>query len=254
MFLSGTRQFLLPFALIGSQFANGQDSSDVQNAMRNLVRMHDAWGAKASSPDTSLAIKESSRSGNVIKFGLHAQGLPRDKIYAIVTWPVTQKEPSTITSGVTLDASGQAVCAGTPNTCSGDQPDDPIDIATQPVPGEPLRLGLVSADGDIKVFAKVVPVPLRGEDRGCSIEGVLLTPGSELVLVAGSGFPANSELSMESDSEGERHNATVKADPAGRYTTAIGPYKQGVLRGTLKVSLKSTGCSPSVRIPWGRRG
>ncbi len=225
----------------------------MQNAMRNLVSMHDAWGAKASSPNTSLAIMQSSRSGDVIKFGLHAQGVPRDKIYSIVTWPVTQKEPSMIASGVTLDESGQAVCAGTPNTCSGEQPNDPIDIATQPVPGEPVRLGLVSAGGDIKVFAKLVPVPLRGEDRGCSVEGVLLTPGAELILVAGSGFPANSELTMDSDSEGERHNVKSKAGPDGRYTAAIAPYKQGVLRGTLKVDLKSTGCSPSVRIPWGRR-
>ncbi len=185
---------LLLLALAGAQLVCGQDSTstsvaDVQDAMRNLVRMHNAWGSKGSTPGTSLAIKESSRSGQVIKFRLYAEGLPKDEIYSIVTWPVTQKGPSELVKGVTLDAAGQAICAGTPTTCSGDQLNDPIDIARDPVPGEPLRLGLVSADGRIKVFAKVVPVPLHREDRGCTVEAVLLTPGSELVLIVGSGFP-----------------------------------------------------------------
>ncbi len=229
----------------------GQDNSDTQNAMKGLVNAHNAWGAKMSSPNTSLEIKESSRSGNEMKFRLRAKGMPRDKIYTIVQWPVTHNDPVAIIRGVTLDATGQAVCAGTAGTCSSDEPNDPIDILVLPVAGEPLRLGLVSEDGDTRVLGKIVPVPLRGEDRGCSIEGVLLTPAAELVLVTGSGFPAGSELTMDADSEGEHHSAKVKAGTDGQYMTALGPYKQGVSRGTAKVTLKSAGCSPTVTIPWG---
>lgn len=58
---------------------------------------------------------------------------------------------------------------------------------------------------------------------------------------------------MDSDSEGERHSLKSKVDSDGRYTSAIGPYKQGVARGTLKVTLKSARCSPSLTVPWGRR-
>ena len=81
----------------------------------------------------------------------------------------------------------------------------------------------------------------------------MLTPGAELVLIEGSGFPANSELKMDSDSEGERHSGMGKADQDGRYVNAMLPYKKGILRGTLNVTLKSAGCSPSVAVPWGRR-
>lgn len=88
----------------------------------------------------------------------------------------------------------------------GDKPSDPIDLVSRPAAGEPLRFGLVSEDGATKVFAKIVPVALRGEDRGCTVEGTLLTPAAELVLIEGSGFPANSELKVDSDSEGERHS------------------------------------------------
>jgi hypothetical protein len=247
----------LPLGLLGAQFVYGQDASPSSNAktreaVSNLVNMHDAWGPKASTPNTHLVIKESARSGQLIKFRLYAEGIAKDGIYSIVTWPVTQKGPSQSLAGVTLDASGLAICAGTPGTCGGDKPNDPIDLTVQPIPGEPLRLGLVSQDGATKVFAKVVPIPLSSEDRGCAVEGVLLTPAAEVVLIEGSGFPANGELEMESDSEGERHGDKKKADADGRYVTAMLPYKQGSPRGTLKVILKSAACSPSIKVPWGR--
>jgi hypothetical protein len=219
----------------------------------DLVRIHNAWGSRASTPNTSLVIKESGRSGQIIAFRLYAEGVAKDKAYSLLAWPVTQKGPSKVLSGVTLDASGLAICAGTPGTCgSADKPNDPIDLKLRPVPGEPVRLGLISEDGATKVFAKVVPIPLRGEDRGCVVEGVLLTPGAELVLIEGSGFPANSDLMMDSDSEGEHHEGKAKADQDGSYTAAVLPYKEGPVHGTLKATLKSAGCSPSVEVPWGR--
>jgi len=248
---------LFPLGLTSGQLVHGQDgppaTPNIQDAVSNLVKMHDAWGPKASSPNTRLTIKESARVGQLIKFRLYAEGLSKDGIYTIVIWPVTQKGPSKNLAGVTLDESGLAVCAGKPGTCGGDKPNDPIDLTVQPVPGEPLRLGLVSEDGATKVFAKVVPIPLRGEDRGCAVEGVLLTPGTELVLIEGSGFPANAELQMDSDSEGERHGEKKKADADGRYASAMLPYKKGVTRGTLRVTLKSADCSPSIKVPWGKR-
>ena len=227
--------------------------SAAQQSAENLVRMHEAWGLKASTPNASLVLRESMRSGQVIKFTLTVAGVPKGNVYTLVSWPVTQKGPSEILRGVTLDASGLAICAGTPGTCSANKPNDPIDVNLRPIPGEPVRLGLVSADGATKVFATVVPIPLRGEDRGCSVEATLLTPGAELVLIEGLGFTPNNDITMDSESEGERHTANGKADPDGRYTIAILPYKQGIARGTTKVQLKSAKCAPSVNVLWGQR-
>jgi hypothetical protein len=249
---------MLPLAtsaqLVYGQAGAPSPTANVQDAVSNLVKMHEAWGPNASSPNTRLTVKESARSGQVIKFRLYAEGLPKDGIFTMVSWPVTQKGPSKSLAGVTLDESSLAICAGKPGTCgTADKPNDPIDLTVLPVPGEPLRVGLISEDGATKVFAKVVPIPIRGEDRGCGVEGVLLTPGAELVLIEGSGFPANAELLMDSDSEGERHSEKKKADADGHYASAMLPYKKGLTRGTLRVTLKSEGCSPSIKVPWGRR-
>ena len=109
---------------------------------------------------------------------LYAAGVPKDTIWSLIAWPVTQKSPSTVLQGITLDDSGLAVCAGTRGTCgSSAKPNDPIDLPTRPVPGEPVRLALVSTDRKIKVFAKTVPVPLRGEDKTCAVEATVLMPG-----------------------------------------------------------------------------
>jgi hypothetical protein len=255
-----SRFILTPLALltVGRQ-ACGQEgpspmSSDIANSVQTLVKMHQVWGAKASTASASLTIKEASRSGPVVSFRLYAQGLPKDGVYSILAWPVTQRLPIEVQKGVTLDASGLAICAGIPGTCgSADKPDDPIDLAVSPAPGEPLRLALVSVDGATKVFAKTVPVPLLGEDRGCTVEATILTPAAELVLIEGSGFSANGDITMDSSSEGERHGGKRKADPDGRYVTAILPAKQGVKAGTAKVTLKSADCSPTVTFAWGRR-
>ncbi len=216
--------------------------------------MHQAWGSKASTPNTSLVIKESERSGQAIKFRLIASGVPKDSAYTILAWPVTQKGPSEVLKGVTLDASGLAICAGVPGTCgSADKPNDPIDLVLAPIPGEPVRIALISADGATKVFSKLVPIPLSGDDRGCRIEATLLTPGAELVLIEGSGFPPNSDVSMESESEGEHHSGKAKTDVDGRYASAILPYRQGVAHGSAKVNLKAAKCAPSLTFAWGRR-
>ncbi len=248
----------LSASLLNGQLVHGQSTpslsnADVQEIASKLVRMHNAWSSKMSTPNTRLTIRESARSEQVIKFRLYADGLPKDGIYTIVTWPVTQKQPSELLTGVTLDTSGLAICAGRPGTCgAADKPNDPIDLnILQPVAGEPVRLGLVSADGVTKVLASSVPIPLHGEDRGCAVDAVLLLPRGMLVLVEGSGFPASSELKMDSDSEGERHGGNGKVDRYGHYVSAVVPYKLGTPRGTLRVTLKSANCAPSVSVPWG---
>jgi hypothetical protein len=246
---------LVLFALLSDQAAEEKKASD---SAQRLIAMHEAWGAKASTPNMSLEVKQDwlrsgSHANQLVVFRLYAKGLPKG-IYSIVQWPVTRNSPSEMLRGVTLDESGLAICAGTPRTCgSPDKPNDAIDLPFSPVPGEPVRLGLVSADGATKVFAKLVPRPLRGEDHGCSVEATLLTPAAEIILIEGSGFPPNSDLVLDSNSEGERHSGPGKVGPDGSYVSGVLPYKAGVKFGKVQVNLKSAKCSPSVEIPWGRR-
>lgn len=84
------------------------------------------------------------------------------------------------------------------------------------------------------------------------MSAVFLMPGAELVLVEGTGFAPNSELTMAMDSEGEKHDVKSKVDEQGRYISALMPYKQGLVQGTVNIRLKGGACSPTVSVPWGQ--
>ncbi len=221
--------------------------------METLAKLHEAWGPAASSPHATLTIKEVAHSGSTVTLRLFAQGLPKDGSYALLGWPVTQKMPTEVLKGITLDASGMAICAGRPGTCGKpEKPDDPIDLMLTPIAGEPVRLALVAADGKTKAFAKLVPIPLTGVNEGCTVNATLLTPGGELLLVEGSGFEPKSEVRMTGNSEGEIHSKRANADAAGHYVTAILPFKEGLAHGTIQIQLKSAQCAPAVKVDWGR--
>lgn len=231
-----------------------QTAPNTEQLAQQLTRMHDAWGARASSPNMTLALVEQSHNGAEFRYRLQATGIPAESVVTLVAWPVTQRGPTEVLRGVTFNDTGFAVCAGRPGTC-GDpaKPNDPIDIPFRPAPGEPLRLGVVSSDGAVKAFAKIVPVPLEGEDKGCGVSAALLTPGAELLFVEGTGFAPNSELTMATDSEGEKHDVKGNVEAQGRYLSALMPFKQGLARGTVNIRLKAGPCSPAVRVPWGKR-
>ena len=225
------------------------------NALPAQARMHEAWGEKSSTPGTSLTIKEASRSDDGSRFRLYATGVPKGTVFSLIAWPITQRGPSEVMEGIVLDENGQddngmALCPGQPDTCgTPDQPNEPLEIPGSPMPGEPVRLGLMSADGALKLYAKLVAVPLRGEDQGCAVEATLLTPGADMIVVEGTGFPAASEIIMDSGAQKEPRVVKGRTDSSGRYLGAVLPYEQGSPSGALKVTLKSSKCSPAVTVP-----
>ena len=233
----------------------GSAKPDVQTAVEKLVKMHSAWGPAISTPGMTLTLRETARSSEGTTFRLQTTGTPRDKIYSLVSWPVTEKSPITLAQGVTLNASGVGICSGrTPDNCGSiDKPDDPIDLEMHSIPGEPVRLGLVSSDNAVMVFAKIVPVPLAAKDRGCNIDAVLLTAGAEAVEIEGDGFPPNSELTVVSVSEKESRQDAKLAGADGTFSMVDLPYIEGRDHGKLTVTLKSSKCSPTLTIPWGNR-
>jgi hypothetical protein len=244
------RIFLAPLA---ASVLLAQSSTTPEQLAQRVTSMHDAWGPRASSPNISLTIIKESQTGTDFRYGLRAMGIPDGSVFTLMSWPVTQREPAQVLQGVTFNGEGVAVCAGRPGTC-GDPatPNDPIHIPFRPVPGEPIRLAVVSSDGSMKAFAKIVPLPLQGEDKACRVNASLLTPGAELLFIEGTGLAANSELTMRTDSEGERHDFKGKADAQGRFTSALLPHKQGLTHGTVNILLKGSTCSPAVSVPWGK--
>lgn len=250
VYLMRFRTFL---GLIPVCAALAQTAQGPEQLAQQMSKLHEVWGPLASSPNVSLAFVEESRSGANFRYTLRATGVPPGAVFTLMSWAVTQRGPTEVLDGVTFDDKGVAICAGRAGTC-GDPavPNDPIHFPFRAVPGEPVRLGIISSDSSIKAFAKIVPLPLQGEDKGCRVSATLLLQGAALLFVEGTGFAPNTEVTMSGNSEGEKHDSKEKVDAQGRFVSALMPAKAGITHGSIKIVVKSASCSPAVSVPWGR--
>ena len=219
-----------------------------------LMKGHVAWRTKLSNPGASIKVKEVGRQGSVVQYHLYVSGMPSNnfnKVYSVVSWPVTQAKPSSSMEGVSLGKDGILMCAGRmPEQC-GDpsKKDDPIEFTFNPAKGEPYRLALVA--GDDKVAVVIVPDPITADDKGCELSVERLLPHFEVTYVAGSGFPPNNDVSFDTESYGEKHPVSTKADSEGNLQFALMPFVSGHHQGTTTITGIGTSCSPQIKFEWG---
>lgn len=227
--------------------------ANAPEVMAQLAKKHQAWNPKLNSPGVSLTLVEVARDSPKIRYELHTTGFPPNRKYTIVQWPANRLQPQDGMKGVTLDATGRAICAGTPGTCSGGSPNSPIQLQFSPFKTEPIRIALVSNDDQhLRAVVNLVPISNRVTDKGCSLESVMLAPNSSLVALQGSGFRPNAALTMLSESEGERHDGPLNADADGNLYFAMGQGVKGKESGTTKLGVSSAECSLSLSIRWGK--
>ena len=220
-------------------------------ASQSLVKKHVAWETKLTSPGASISAKEVGRQGSSVQYYLYVSGLPPDKLYTVMTWPVGEPNPSTMMEGASLGKDGIVICAGrTPQQCGDPSTkDDPIGFAFNPAKGEPCRLALVAQNDRAAIV--IVPDPIVARNKGCTLSAERLLPRFELAYFTGSGFPANTEVSFDGESYGEKHSVKTKTDSEGKLQFAIMPAVTGHDKGTTVVKTAGVNCSLSVKFDWG---
>ena len=244
---------LLFLLMCSSTLIYGQNDVETRaaDASQALVKGHVAWKTKLSSPSASIQAKQVERQGSLVRYNLYVSGLPVDKLYTALSWPVGQAKPSSIMEGVSLGKGGIVICAGRiPEQC-GDpsQKDDPVDFAFSPAKGEPYRLALVA--GDHRVAIVIVPDPILAKDKGCTLNVERLLPHFELAYFTGSGFSPNSDVSFDGQSYDETHPVKTKADSEGNIQFALMPFVSGHNKGTTTIRGVGMACSPKIKFDWG---
>jgi len=235
--------------------AQTRDDQVVQRVLE-LAKSQAGWNSKINSAGVEVVVKEAERTataqGTAVKYMFFLKGAPTDKLYNLIYWEIGGR-PQTTLSGVTLDSSGRAICAGRPGTCgSADKPDDPIDLVMFAGKGEPKRFGLISDDQKVRAVFTLVPFPIENLHQGCRLEALLMLPDAVGVLLQGSGFASGEEVQFLSNSEGEEQKQKTKADENGEVRQAILPYVKGKESGTVTASLQGAKCKPNVSVRWGK--
>jgi hypothetical protein len=232
--------FLTPAGLVGQ--------SQVKPA--DILRAQPAW-LKQSSRGATLEATQGVRDGSTVQYHLIAKGLSSDVVYQVLAWPVTDPAPQVSIEGVSIGKDGIVMCAGRePNQCGdASKKDDPIDFTFNPARGEPFRLAAVSPTSRVAIV--LVPLPIAGKDKGCTLAVVRLTPKFALAYATGTGCPPNIEAQIDTQSYSEKNRVTAKTAASGNLNCALLPFVAGHAKGTTTVKAIGGQCSPSLEFDWG---
>lgn len=120
------------------------------------------WGKN--SPGITLELHEGPRQktgqGTLLLYNVLGRGFPSGIPYELWQWKAGQ-EPKKLMDGVSFDKRGVMVCSGRAGFCTGDVPDDAVNIRATAQPGESKRVAVVSPDGKIAGFAEAIPFPVQ---------------------------------------------------------------------------------------------
>lgn len=210
------------------------------------------WGT--GSPGVELRAVEGPRShdagGTVLVYNLVGKGFPPDLKYSLWGW-IPGHKPQKAIEGVSFDKRGVVVCSGKPGSCTGQGLDDPINIKTTAVLGEPKRFAVVSDDGRVAGFAEAVPFPIQATDKSCKLSVVRQSPLAEMVLVRATGFVPYEMLNVSGHIGGldSIHSPTVT--PEGTWQALIGTKAPGQNSGTAMIKVTGQQCTVSISFNWG---
>ena len=210
------------------------------------------WGKNT--PGVELVVHEDARrpgsSGTVLMFHLIGKGFPAANKYDLWFWNLGKKPQKGI-QGVSFNSQGLLVCSGKPGECLGKGPDDPINIQTTAMLGEPKRFAIVSTDGRVAGFAEAVPFPIAASDRKCKLSVVREAPLAEVVAVRASGFVPYEMLRVTGQFGPEKTTHSPSAAPDGTWEAIMGTKAPGLNSGTATIKVAGQACAVTVSFPWG---
>ncbi|HUB18664.1 MAG TPA: hypothetical protein VL990_08515 [Acidobacteriaceae bacterium] len=148
------------------------------------------------------------------------------------------------------------------------KPNQPVEIVTTAAPGEAVRVALVTEDRKRHVAASTIPFPIANEDKGCRLQVILGMKDAGLVLIDGTGFPANAALKLEASTGDQVRELHPRANAEGRIVVPLltggkgaasgvttvkfaGINRQPMLDTSKEEAQPDPGCAPSVSYSWG---
>lgn len=182
------------------------------------------------------------------KYQLHVEaGLPRNVLFRILTKDFSHGF-HTVASGFQVDDSGKLVSTEAGGTVRLEE----MTFAPGPYPrGAAWELALVSADRDIRLFAKAIPYPIVGHDGPCSVSLELVSQRGDRFLASGSGFITGEEIITESQYSGrvvEKHKKVSSAELFPLDSIAHGSRGSG---GNARYTVIGRACKVVVDYDWG---
>lgn len=212
----------------------------------------DSKGTPGAKAEVRLVKKDQVNGKPVMQYRLKVSGIPKNKFYKLVAWPITSVLPATMMDGLVIAADGTVGCPpDSTKSCGQRMKGAELTLSYTPGIGEIFRHALESEDRKSSVFFSIVPAPMIEHDKACSLEIVRLMPRFELALIRGKGFAPGEVLNFHTQSYQEVHNSPTTVNPQGEFWATLTPFVQGRTMGTTEVTVKGKSCSPTLSFEWG---
>jgi hypothetical protein len=210
------------------------------------------WGKNT--PGFELATHEGQRQpspqgGTTLLYNLVGKGFPTGVPYKLWGW-APGKEPRLLIDGASFDKRGLLVCASGAGFCPGAGKDDPVNIKAAATLGEPLRFGVVSADGKTMAFTEAVPFPIQASDKVCKVSVVRQSTLADVVEVRASGFTPYEMMTVTVPTNGSTQGPTATAQ--GTWQGTLHVDVRGETAGTAMVKISGHDCTVQVSFKWGQ--
>jgi len=131
------------------------------------------------------------------RYRLRASGVPRGIVFGVFTKDFAHSFHEAA-PGFQLDESGNLVSN---QTIGGDRAQRLDEMVFEPGPyprGAAWEIALVSADRNLRAFAKVIPHPIRAQNGPCAVSLELVSQRGDAFIVSGSGFAPGEDVDTES--------------------------------------------------------
>lgn len=271
-------------------------------AAGQLASAQARWGPEISTPGISISLVEVGRSkapngATQISYRVTGTGFNPGELVNLVRWPL-DSSAKTVMSGIAFDPQGNAICSGTsaaptsapaapgsaapavgspaaqavsaPSCTTSMQPKERLRLDATVAAGEAVRVALVDETKKRGAATSAVPFPIANEDKGCRLQVLLGVRNADLVLVEGTGFPADTGVKLESTTAGQARDINTKTNGEGHLVVAVLPAQKGMDTGDTTVRFAGVNrtptlnnsttpappadpaCAPSVTFHWGK--
>jgi hypothetical protein len=195
--------------------------------------------------------------GQFTRYRIYASGVPEGEPYILSAWTIGKKldDLNVLSNAVYVNRKG-LLLTRRPNSNEEDSDtvgqDAEYDLGVQAADGEPLRFVVRSPDNKVLVPGTLVPFPIISTDKACKLSALLASPDAEAIFVLGDGFAPNTDVLVQTNSEGESKVSKHAVDANGHLQFVELPYVADKEEGTLNDTISTTYCTVSVNLPWGK--
>jgi hypothetical protein len=221
------------------------------NCAAQNVPPDDQWGDQHNSAGASLKYVETERKTlkglTFVAYNLFASGMPIDAPYVLSVKALATKAAKV--GDVHLNKDGKVV-----NKLADPEhnvAEDPALINLVGSKAEAFQFAVVSADGQVRAFTRIIPFPIESSAGPChlNVEEIMLNFAAVLITVTGLQPNETVEATYKSEKKGGKLKDV--ADAKGTYSAAVATGVKGKSAGIFEFQVAAQSCKIGIEFPWG---